>query len=646
VSGVRGQSPTEGARRSTGAGGRLPSIGARVRRGGGVEFRVWAPDHGQVEVILVAGPGAESASRAHALRPETGGYHAAVVPTAGVGTRYRYRLDGGACHPDPASRFQPEGPRGPSEVVDPTRFPWTDRGWPGISRRGLVLYEMHVGTFTPEGTWRAAAAWLADLAALGVTAVELMPVAEFPGRFGWGYDGVNLFAPYHGYGRPDEMRRFVNEAHGHGLGVLLDVVLNRLAPSECPLEAFARAYRSPRHATEWGAALNFDGPGSLGVRAFVLRNLAYWLEEFHIDGFRFDAAHEFHDTSQEHILAQAARRAREVSGGRGVLLIAENEPQQAWVVRPASGGGMGFDAQWSEDFHHVARGALTGRREAYLADYHATPQEFVSLLKRGFLYQGQYNARQGQPRGTPANDLPPESFVFYLENHDQAANALGHRFAGQGDPSLGRALTAVLLLAPQPPLLFQGQEFAASNRFAYFADAPERSAEIRRQREEFLAQFPTLATPEARAAMPAPTEAATFEAAKLDHGERDRPGHIEWIALHRDLLRLRREDRVFRDQAAGGIDGAVLSDRAFVMRYFGDSGEDRLLVVNLGDDLRYAPVSEPLLAPPEGSRWALVWSSESIGYGGLGTPPVIQLDGWHLPARCALVFTREPDSDD
>jgi maltooligosyltrehalose trehalohydrolase len=601
-----------------------------------VHFRVWAPRRNKVEVVLKGGG-------AVALTREDGGYFSGVVPGAGCGALYRYRLDGEhALLPDPASRFQPAGPHGPSQVVDPGQFEWTDSAWHGLRIAGQVMYELHAGTFTRDGTFAAATEQLPELAALGVTAIELMPVAEFPGRFGWGYDGVDLFAPHHHYGSPEDLRHLVDRAHSLGLGVILDVVYNHIGPDGNYLKQFSSGYFTSAYKNEWGDAINFDGPDSGPVREFFLANARYWISEFHIDGLRLDATQTIFDNSAEHIVAAICREARSAAGGRSVILVAESETQDARLARPVEAGGFGLDAVWNDDFHHSARVALAGRAEAYYTDYSGAPQEFISSAKRGYLYQGQFYRWQGKRRGSPALDLPPAAFVNFLENHDQAANTgLGARIHQFASPGRLRALTALLLLAPGTPMLFQGQEFAASSPFAFFADhKPPLADAVEKGRVEFLAQFPSLAQPDSRARIPVPHDPATFERAKLDFGERER--HAEVYALHRDLLALRREDRVFGAQRSGGIDGAVLGPEAFVLRYFGAEGDDRLLVVNLGIDLRLAIVPEPLLAPPEGMRWQTLWSSEDPRYGGSGAPGIDTDREWRIPGRTATAMRPAP----
>jgi maltooligosyltrehalose trehalohydrolase len=620
------------------AGRRRLPVGAELADTGGVHFRVWAPRTRLVEVIL------EDGGSAVALDPESGGYHGGAVEAATAGTRYRFRLDGGPLLPDPASRFQPEGPHGPSRVVDPSTFSWTDGGWRGVRLTGQILYEMHVGTFTREGTWKAAARELPELARAGITVLELMPVAEFPGRFGWGYDGVDLFAPSHLYGEPDDFRSFVDLAHALGLGVILDVVYNHLGPDGNYLQEFSQGYFTDRYSNDWGEAINFDGEDSGPVRQFVLANAAHWIDEYHLDGLRLDATQQIYDASPEHILAALNRQVRAAAGGRATLLVAENEPQDVRLVRPLEEGGYGLDALWNDDFHHAAVVALTGLTAAYYSDYRGTAQEFVSAMKRGFLYQGQRYRWQKKRRGTPTVGLPPATFVTFIQNHDQIANsARGHRRHLLTSPGRYKAMTALMLLGPGTPMLFQGQEFGASAPFLYFADhTPELARLVRRGRADFLRQFPALAAPEMQQQLPDPADPATFEQSKLDLSERER--NAEMYALHCDLIALRREDAVFASQVPGGLDGAVLTREAFVLRYLDGAQDDRLLLVNLGRELAIDPAPEPLLAPPAGARWEVRWSSEDPRYGGFGTPPVEGDEGWHLPAESAIVMRPERDT--
>ncbi len=613
---------------------RLP-VGAEITNGRGVHFRVWAPRARRVEVVLEMKPDAPAA-----LAAEGDGYFSGLVADVGAGTRYSFRLDGdGTLLPDPASRFQPEGPHGVSEVVDPSEFRWTDAAWKGASLPGQIIYEMHLGTFTREGTWQAAMRELPELAAAGITVLEVMPIAEFPGHFGWGYDGVDLFAPTRLYGMPDDARRFIDRAHALGLAVILDVVYNHIGPDGNYLHRFSRDYFTDRYTNEWGEAINFDGERSAPVREFFIANAEYWIDEFHFDGLRLDATQQIFDASREHVLTAIGRRVRAAAGGRATIIVAENEPQDVRLVRPVDEGGYGLDGLWNDDFHHAARVAVTGRSEAYYSDYAGSPQEFISAVKRGYLYQGQRYPWQRQRRGTPALDIPPASFVVFAQNHDQIANAAhGERLHQLTSPGRYRAITALMLLAPGTPMLFQGQEFAASSPFLYFADhTPELARLVHQGRGEFLQQFPSIATPEMKECLAPPGDRATFERCRLDFSERER--HAAAYALHRDLIALRREDAAFRAQRAGGVDGAVLGPEAFVLRFFGErSEEERLLVVNLGRDLPLATVAEPLLAPPQGHRWEVRWTSEHPRYGGCGLPALAVDESWRLAGHAAVVL--------
>jgi maltooligosyltrehalose trehalohydrolase len=589
--------------------------------------------------------GSTAARPAVPLQRDSDGYFSGLVADAQVGSRYRFQLDDESeLAIDPASRFQPEGPHGASQIIDPNAFHWHDAQWKGVSLADAVIYEMHIGTFTSQGTWAAAQEQLHELAELGITVIEVMPLADFAGRFGWGYDGVNLFAPTRLYGCPDDVRRFVDVAHRLGMAVILDVVYNHLGPDGNPLERFCREYFTDRYKTDWGAAINFDGPNSAPVRDFFRANAAYWIREFHFDGLRLDATQNIYDESETHILAEISAAVRDVGAGKATLLIAENEPQETRLVRPAAAGGYGLDALWNDDLHHTALVALTGRNEAYYSDYRGTPQEFVSAVKWGYLYQGQWYRWQQKRRGTPAFDLDPSRFVVFLENHDQVANsARGLRCHALSSPGRYRALTGLILLSHGTPMLFQGQEFASSAPFYFFADHREELAELVHQgRCEFLRQFPSAATEEAQHLIRDPADPQTFEACKLDFAERER--HAGIYRMHRDLLRLRRIDPAFLNPRPRGIDGAVLGDEAFVLRYFVEGGQDRILVVNLGRDLHLDPAPEPLLAPPAHCIWEILWSSENPQYGGCGTPALDTEENWQLPGNAAVLLRprREP----
>jgi maltooligosyltrehalose trehalohydrolase len=641
--------------------GRRFAVGAEVQGTRGTHFRVWAPRHRSVEVVSVevgerdARGAADLFARfrrgervagvqissVHALERGENGYFSgrASLP---AGTLYFFRLGAeGELYPDPASRFQPFGPHGPSEVVAPDQFRWKT-AFPGPRERGQVLYELHVGTFTREGTYAAAARELPELARIGVTTLELMPVAEFPGQFGWGYDGVSLWAPSHLYGGPDELRAFVEAAHQAGIAVILDVVYNHLGPDGNYLDAFAGEYFTDRYPNDWGKSLNFDGESSAPVREFFSENARYWIDEYRFDGLRLDATQSIIDNSPRHVLADITEAARAAAHARGASLYvsAENEPQEVRMAEPVGQGGLGCDALWNDDFHHTARVALTGRREAYYHDYLGTPQELISALRWGYLYQGQHYAWQKKTRGQSALGLGAESFITYLQNHDQVANSLaGHRIQHLANAAALRAMTTLWLLSPPTPMLFMGQEFGAAAPFLYFADHnPELGAVVHRGRKEFLRQFPSVATAAASERIDDPGARSSFERCKLDFSERQK--HAALYSLHIDLLALRREDPSFASQRADLMHGAVLGPRALLLRFFHPSG-DRLVTLNLGPDLNLDPSPEPLLAPRAGRRWQRVLSSEDIKYGGNGYAEPHRDGVWFLTAESSSVFREE-----
>ena len=627
---------------------RLP-IGAECAPEGGVHFRVWAPEHAEVAVVVDG--------KATALVREARGYWSAMVADAAAGSRYRFRLSDGKAYPDPASRWQPDGPHGDSVVVDPATYRWRDADWAGPDVPRLILYELHVGTFTPEGTWRAAIAKLPLLTDVGVTCIEMMPIADCPGRFGWGYDGVDLFAPMRLYGDPDDLRAFVDAAHALEIAVILDVVYNHVGPDGNWLPTYTKKYFSTTHKTDWGDPFNVDGESSGPVREFITSNARYWVDEFHFDGLRLDATQSIFDDSRPHIVAEIADAVRDAAHGRRTFVVGENEPQDTFLLRDVAEGGCAIEALWNDDWHHSAMVALSGRDEAYYTDYRGRPQEFVSAAKYGFLFQGQWYRWQQNRRGTPTRGLAPTRMVHFLQNHDQIANSgLGWRCIRVGSASRFRALTALLMLGPQLPMLFMGQEFGATTPFRYFADhKPELAKLVDAGRRREVSQFASLALPEMQELITRPHDASTFEECRLDWAERKENAHM--LALYRDLATLRREDPCFSRPEDAQVDGAVLSDEAFVLRWFAEDAHDRLLVVNLGRTVHFDPAPEPLLAPPAGMRWRIAWSSEHPRYQGLGTPPVDAaeedrkvptrpdvdrpFENWRLLAESAVVLIPE-----
>ncbi len=495
----------------------MDELGAHVGRGG-TAFAVWAPTHRRVELVLADG------RRVDAARGDDGVFRVRVEGI-GAGARYRYSLDGGSPMPDPASRFQPEGVHGPSEVVDPSSYAWRDAGWRGVAMRDLVIYELNVGAFTPDGTFDAARERLPELAELGVTAIELMPVHDFPGRRGWGYDPAALFAPCRAYGTPDDLRRLVDDAHAAGLAVLLDVVYNHLGPDGAYFAAYGPVL-TERHATPWGRAVNLDGPCSRGVRDIILGNALCWLREYHLDGLRLDATFALVDDSEPHLLAELSEVVSRVEGWRRIL-IAEDDRHLARLLEPREQGGHGLDGVWMDDFHHLVRRIVTGERHGYFAGFPDSTEALAVCIERSW-----YRER------ADASHLDRSRFVFYIQTHDQIGNrAMGDRITEVIDLATYRAISALLAFVPQTPLLFMGQEHAASTPFRYFTDhEPELGRKVREGRtREFQG------SPGFDGDVPDPQSGATFGASVLDWGERRQTPCCEVLRLYRDLLALRRE---------------------------------------------------------------------------------------------------------
>jgi maltooligosyltrehalose trehalohydrolase len=610
-----------------------PELGACARKGA-VTFTVWAPRHHAMTLHLEG--------REIAMEPGPDGYFAITVPEARAGQRYWFKVNG-SLRPDPASRYQPEGVFGPSAIVDPSSFPWTDDDWTGAPpRHRNIVYEMHVGTFTTAGTWGAARTQFQRLADLGVTTLEIMPLAEFSGRFGWGYDGVFLFAPFHEYGTPDDVRVFVNDAHRLGLAVILDVVYNHLGPVGGVLHEYSDWYFA-EHDTEWGRGFNLDGAHSGPLRAFMRANVRHWVEEYHFDGLRFDAVHAIADRSDEHIVHELTRHARAIAHPRRLFVVAENESQNVAFLKDVGERGPGrLDSIWNEDWHHAAFVALTGQNAAYCTDYDGTANEFASMARWNLLYQGQWYSWQQQRRGTDARGCPGSAFVSFLENHDQVANTgRGARLHQLSHRGRWRAMVSLLLLGPQVPMLFQGQEWATTSPFTYFADHEGELADaVRKGRLEFLSQFPPLNDPEARAALPDPGDEGAFKACRISWS--GHPGSEEARLLHTDLLTLRRSDVVLSGlgTSATQVAASALTPEVVLLRYSAGSDE-RLLLVNLGRRTTLR-MNDPLLAPSSSQQqWTMMWCSERAAYGGTGVAALPLDRQWTLQAKCAWLFRTE-----
>ncbi len=606
-------------------------LGANVTEEG-TTFRVWAPERNNVAVEL-------SNHETFVLSKHESGYFTGQFPEIKKNALYKFQLDDGARFPDPCSRYQPQGPHGPSQIIDPQEFPWTDHNWKGIQMAGQVIYELHVGTFTEEGTLDAAARELDRLKDIGVTVIELMPLNECAGRWNWGYDGVDLFAPYHVYGPPDALKRFVDSAHALRMAVVLDVVYNHFGPDGNYLTQFSDNYFS-KQDTEWGEAINFDGPNCEAVRHFFIQNACYWISEFHLDGLRLDATQSIFDNSRRHILAEISANARAAAGDRAIILIAENEPQNVRCVQSIDEGGFGLDAMWNDDFHHASRVAITGFSEAYFTDYTGNASEFVALAKHGFLFQGQYYGWQKKNRGTPTLHVPKCSFVTYTQNHDQVANHPdGKRLHEITDQQTYRALLGFALLAPGTPMLFMGQEFESPRPFHFFTDHNKELAKaVDAGRREFLSQFPTYRDSPALAAMLNPNDEVVFSQSKIGSPRTERA--LSASAFVKELLSLRRTDPVLA-QSEPHIDGAVLHSKSFALRYFDATHGDRLMIVNLGSAFDFSPVSEPLLAPPENSDWNLLWTS---AFDQAPRPKIDTSQGVRIPRSQTCILNLVPRS--
>jgi maltooligosyltrehalose trehalohydrolase len=585
-------------------GWRLP-LGANVVRGG-VEFRVWAPASERVDVI-VYGPDAEAV---HPLAAQADGWFGGVVEGIGAGARYRYRLDEKDAFPDPASRSQPDGVHGPSEVVDPSAFAWTDDEWRGVPLEELTIYEVHVGTATEAGTFDALIERLDDIAALGVTAVEPLPLAEFPGVRNWGYDGVYLYAPDSAYGGAEGFRRFVDAAHARGLAVILDVVYNHLGPEGNYLHAVTGGrYFTDRHCTPWGDAIDYANPS---VREFAVENAVHWAREYHVDGLRLDATHAILDDSPVHVLRETRERVRAaLPPDRHFVFIAEDERNDERVVLSE---GHGLDGVWADDLHHQLRRHLAGDHEAYFSDYTGSIDDIVRTLRQGWFYEGQVSENHGTPRGTPANGLPPAAFVHCIQNHDQVGNrAMGDRLTETVPLPAYRAASALLLLSPYTPLLWMGQEWAASTPFQYFTDHPEELGKLvtEGRRREF-GKFSAFADLAVREKIPDPQAPETFERSRLRWDERERMPHAGVLALYRELLRLRRAHPALRRRDRESFAVAALGEHALSLRRAGDDGRALLLVVSF-----HGALSVDLEERDEtAGGWTLLLSTEEARFGG------------------------------
>jgi malto-oligosyltrehalose trehalohydrolase len=583
-------------------------FGARVNDGGGVSFRLFAPSAREVELVYAVPDGERTAP----LERRGDEWFELTATDAAPGTLYRFRVDG-TLVPDPASRFQPEGVHGPSCVIDPAAFAWPEEPRPSRPWNEHVFYELHVGAFTPEGTYAAAQTKLAYLADLGITAVELMPLAECPGARNWGYDGVFPYAPSHNYGTPEELKTFVAAAHALGLAVYLDVVYNHFGPEGNYLHSYAPEFWTDEFHTPWGAAIDVAGPDRDAVRAFFIENALYWLREYRFDGLRFDAVHAIYDGPGRHFLRQLARTVSE-RVDRPAHLILENEGNESSLLGPE-----GFRAQWNDDAHHAAHVAITGQRDGYYSEFADDP---IALLGRtmtqGFAFQGEASAhRGGAPRGEPSAHLRLGSFVGFLQNHDQIGNRpFGERIAALVASDALRAMLAVTLLAPAPPLLFMGEEWAASSPFLFFCDfEPELAEKVTAGRRSEFGSFAEFADPAARERIPDPSDSATFERSKLRWDELEREPHRAWLDYYRHLLRLRAIEIAPRVAHVRGEDAGFekIGERGLRARFRLDDG------TVLGLEANLAPEAAPGYSPhPQGF---VVFSTHDPSYPETIAPP-------------------------
>ncbi len=585
----------------------------------GTRFRLWAPAHARIDLAI---DGREPL----AMEPLDGGWHERIVRDAEPGTLYRFRLPDGLAVPDPASRFQPQDVHGPSEVIDPTEHRWGDEHWTGRPWHETVLYELHIGTFTPEGTFRAAVGKLDHLVALGVNAVEVMPVGDFPGRRNWGYDGVLPYAPDSAYGRPEDFKRFVEAAHARGISVILDVVYNHFGPDGNYLSLYAPGFFTERHHTPWGVAVNYDGPHSAPVRDFAIHNALYWIEEYHLDGLRLDAVHAIIDETQPHLLHELAVRARHATLNRPLHLILENEENAASrLLRSDDGHAKRYTAQWNDDVHHVLHVAASGEGVSYYADYLGDTDKLGRALAQGFAFQGEMMPFRGSPRGEPSGELPPTAFVSFIQNHDQIGNrAFGDRLDAFSAPAAVAAVSAIYLLLPQVPMLFMGEEWSATSPFPFFCDFSGDTAEaVRDGRREEFKHVPAFRDEAARHLIPDPTAEGTFTSAKLDWAALAAPRHAAALDRTRRLLAVRRDRVAPLVDAMGSHAGAyeIMGREAVTVVWTAEDGRLLRLDANLkaeaqdgfgsasGEEIwREGEAAGTRLGP-----WAVRWSVQRVG---------------------------------
>jgi maltooligosyltrehalose trehalohydrolase len=586
----------------------------------GARFRIWASDAHDLTIVIHDGRAAGD----YPMSRDHDGIFDRTVEGVLAGTRYSYRIGAGELRPDPVSRFQPEGVHGPSQVIDPATFHWTDAAWQAPDRADVIVYELHIGTFSPEGTFAGATARLDALQDLGVTAIELMPLADFPGSRNWGYDGVSLYAPSRAYGKPDDLRRLVDRAHALGMAVMLDVVYNHLGPEGAYLPEFYPDYFTDRHSTPWGRAVNLDAAGSELVRQLLVDNARYWIRDYHFDGLRLDATHALIENDHGAIVREIAAAARRASSRR-LLIHAEDHRNDARMIEDVAYGGVGLDGAWADDFHHVMRRLLAGDEHGYYADFEGTTQELARTIRQGWLFTGQKSVHRGENRGTDPSHLPMHTFVVCLQNHDQVGNrAMGDRLHQVIAPEAWRAASTVLLTVPMTPLLFMGQEWSASTPFQYFTDLePELGQRVTEGRRREFAGFPEFSHPEAALRIPDPQAASTYAASRLNWPERVEPGHAPVLALYRALLALRLEHPALRASSETYGEAEAPDEGSIVIRR---AKHDQVFWVVARLKGSGAIDLAPLAAAyrePAGGDWKLILSTEEPLYAQDPVPPRI-----------------------
>jgi maltooligosyltrehalose trehalohydrolase len=574
----------------------------------GVRYRTWCK-HDRADALIVDRDGA--VLRVVRLAPEADGYFSGIDAAGRAGDLYQYRFGDSQGWPDPASRFQPFGVHGPSMVIDPANYEWQDSAWSAPAYSQLIIYELHVGTFTAEGTYRSAISRLEHLVALGVSAIEIMPLADFPGERNWGYDGVMPYAPSRAYGKPEDLRALVDAAHAHGLAVILDVVYNHLGPDGNYTGVYHSDYTDPKLHTPWGAALNY---AAAPVRASFAENAPYWMREFHIDGFRLDATHEIADDSPRHILAEIAESVHSLGG----FVIAEDERNEPKLLWPATRNGLGFDGAWADDFHHVVRVMLTGDRQGYYANYEGTLPELAQTLTHGWLYRGQAQKTTGKPRGGDPAEVGPRQFVYCISNHDQVGNrAFGERLGHVVSPAAYRAASAMLCLVPETPMLFMGQEWSAASPFQFFTDHnPELGRLVTEGRRKEFSNFEAFRDPEVRKTIPDPQADSTFTNSKLHWEELHETQHAGVLMLYREFLELRQTHPAFRNHARENWIATEAAE-GIVALLFGRPGEYSCAVmIDLLGGHAAPNLEDARLAPGNGRAWQPLLSSNEARFGG------------------------------